>query len=164
MRTDFPNGLAMFLVPMVAACSQNRPPPDRTPSPVAAHSAADDPCEEARKLVQLERTLPDTDYDVQIARLDYAAVLFARDDLPGAWALQEKVLDVLLRMLPNDDPHLARARGDLARTLCAQGQFETALPLQEEALRTLERILPADHPDAVRARMELATTRSRIQR
>lgn len=159
MRTDSPIGIAAFLVPMVAACSLYKSPPDRTPPPVAAHPAAPAPSEEQLILGRLERTLPPDHPDVQQARLDCANALRERGDLQGARALEETALDICLRKLPPDHPDLARARAALARTLFELGDLTGARALQETVLGTLERVLPPDHPDVLRARMDLARTR-----
>ncbi|HKB15563.1 MAG TPA: tetratricopeptide repeat protein, partial [Planctomycetota bacterium] len=105
-----------------------------------------------------EGFLPPDHPDLQAARLNLAVTIEALGDLPGARALEEKVLEVRTRTLPEDHPDLQAARQGLAATICTLGDLQGARALQEEVLKVRSRTLPEDHPNVQAARLDLART------
>ncbi|HKB17048.1 MAG TPA: CHAT domain-containing tetratricopeptide repeat protein, partial [Planctomycetota bacterium] len=91
------------------------------------------------------------------ARGNLAFTIKALGDLPGARALEEKVLEVRSRALPEDHPDLQLTRANLAVTLQMLGDLLGARAHFEKVLEVYARTLPEDHPDLQLARQYLAS-------
>ena len=75
-----------------------------------------------------------------------ALVLQAQGDLPGARALQQRVLDVQSRVLGPEHPQALTAINNLAVTLSNQGDLSTARTLDERAFAVARGRLGEQHP------------------
>jgi len=128
---------------------------------IRAREAGDLPASELAWRAVLEArllVLPDDHPEVQRARGNLAATLYASGDLDGAQVLFEKALEVFAQALPDDAPDLQLARQGLAATKLAHGDLRGARELFEKVLEVRSRALPADHPEVLRARQNLAAT------
>lgn len=90
--------------------------------------------------------------------MNLATVLRTLGDLPGAQALQERVLAIFSRTLSDDHLDLQRARDGLALTLFGRGDLAGARALQEKVLEVLTRVVPDDHSALQHVRGNLAMT------
>ncbi|MFO0984485.1 MAG: CHAT domain-containing tetratricopeptide repeat protein [Planctomycetota bacterium] len=102
------------------------------------------------------RTLPEDHRDLQAARLDLAAALYALGDIAGARSLNEKVVEVFTRTLPDDHPDLQSARLNLGCTMYRLGEFLDARALFAKVLEVELRTLANEHPGLQLARLDLA--------
>lgn len=112
----------------------------------------------ARALEFRERTLPEDDADVQLARAKLARARKSLGDLHGALALEERVLEIDTKRLAEEHPDLQAARGNLAVTLYSLGDVRRAQDLLKQNLANGVKSLPDDHPQLQATRANLAAT------
>ena len=96
--------------------------------------------------------------DTLASMSNLASTLSAQGDLPGARALEEKVLEVSRRVLGEDHPETLASMNNLGNTLRDQGDLPGARALQEKVLEVSRRVLGEDHPDTLRGINNLAST------
>ena len=87
-----------------------------------------------------------------------AGTLRAQGDLPGARALQEKVLEALRRVLGEAHPDTLTSMNSLAGTLRSQGDLPGARALEEKVLEVRRRVLGEEHLDTLSGMNNLAGT------
>jgi hypothetical protein len=87
-----------------------------------------------------ERTLGEEHPDTLASMNNLASTLSAQGDLPGARALQERVLEARRRVLGEEHPDTLASMNNLALTLSAQGDLPGARALQERVLEACRRV------------------------
>ena len=78
-----------------------------------------------------------------------AATLWNQGDLPGARALQEKVLESRRRVLGEEHPDTLNSMGNLAIMLWQMEERRPALHLMQTAAEGRGRVLGWEHPDTL---------------
>jgi tetratricopeptide (TPR) repeat protein len=111
-----------------------------------------------RSVDECRRRLGNEHSHMLIAMLWLAQTLSDQGDLPGAAALQTKVLEAFRRILGVEHRSTLTAMLNLAGTLKAQGDLSGAAALQTQVLEASQRTLGAEHPDTLRAIHDLAYT------
>ena len=104
------------------------------------------------------RVLGEEHPDTLTSMNNLADTLRAQGDLPGARALQEKVLEALRRVLGEEHPDTLTSMSNLASTLRAQGDLPGARALQEKVLEAVRRVLGEEHPNTLTSMSNLAGT------
>jgi tetratricopeptide (TPR) repeat protein len=141
---------------------------DRLLAVARSADAAGDSSSAARALEAVvrfrERTLPDDDAGLQMARMGLAFMRLRLGNAKFARELFEKVLAVREKTLKDDDGELQITRLDLAEALRALQDFEGARTLDEKVLSIFERTLPEDDHRLQMARTNLAGVLLRLGR